>query len=371
MTACSPQRSLLTALPRPSADRELYDEIRRQGFAAFPERLENYLRYQRGPRAEVLDYLPVMLDIEGVSRCNFRCGMCQVSQWPGGQRAGDMALADFQALLDSQPGLVEIKLQGMGEPLLAAETYFAMIRYARQRHLWVRSTTNGSLLHHQDNFKKLIDSDICEIQVSVDGASARSFETIRRGGRFDQVCDNCRLLNTYARQVGKMRTRMWVVVQKENFDELEQLPGLAAELGFKRLTLSLDLNGFGQEAWQQRNDSIDMQGRFTVERGRGLVQLGRECGVEVTFWFIDEKFDLGDPQKLCPWPFQRAYIASDLRVVPCCMVGTPEVVDLGDGRELTEVWNSKSYQVFRRQHLEGKLPRICRSCYVQTAGNGD
>jgi pyrroloquinoline quinone biosynthesis protein E len=72
--------------------------------------------------------------------------MCQVSDWPKWQRAGDMAFGDYKALLDRQIGLIEIKLQGMGEPLLGP-CYFDMIRYARGKHLWVRSTTNGSLLH--------------------------------------------------------------------------------------------------------------------------------------------------------------------------------------------------------------------------------
>jgi len=363
--SCAPQqRSVLTGLPRPAAEQPLFDEIRRQGFAAFPERMENYRRYQQGLRCETLDYSPVMLDIEGVSRCNFRCGMCQVSRWPDGRRADDMSFSDYKALLDSQPGLVEIKLQGMGEPLLAAETYFEMIRYARQRHLWVRSTTNGSLLHHDGNYKKLIDSDICEIQVSVDGASAGSFEAIRQGGKFEQVCDNCKQLHNYCLQVGKKRTRMWVVVQKENYNELEQVPALAAKLGFERLTLSLDLNDFGQPEWQQRNDRIDMHHQFTVARGRRLEQLGKACGVEVTFWFIDEKFELGDPQKLCPWPFQRVYISSDMRVVPCCMISNPEVFDLGDARDLDRVWNNVQLQAFRRRHLAGDIPQICRSCYA-------
>jgi len=76
----------------------------------------------RGAGADV-DYLPVRIDVENVSRCNFHCTMCQVSDWPHQQRAADMSVDDFKTLLDEQYGVVEIKLQGMGEPTSRARFF--------------------------------------------------------------------------------------------------------------------------------------------------------------------------------------------------------------------------------------------------------
>lgn len=351
------------SLPTPRADQELWDATLKAGFAAFPERAENHRKFQAASRGEHLDYLPIRLDIENVSRCNFRCTMCQVSDWPKQQRAGDMSFDDFTALLEAQYGLIEIKLQGMGEPLLAADIYFRMIEYARRRHIWVRSTVNGSLLHLKDNYKRLIDSDICEIQVSIDGATRETYETIRRGGKFAAVTRNCGLLNAYARKAARMRTRMWAVVQKENYGELELFPPLAAELGFERLTFALDLNDWGQDSWRERNDPVDVHRDFGTARAEEIVEIGRRHGVETTFWFIDEKYDTAEHGKLCPWPFERAYVSSDMRVVPCCMIANPEITDLGDAREFTAAWNGEAMGEFRRAHLEGRIPDVCRSCY--------
>ena len=108
-------------------------------------------------RGADVDYLPVKLDIENVSRCNFRCTMCQVSEWPKGRRARDMTLDEFKRLIDQQYSLVEIKIQGQGEPTLQGDDFIAMISYARSKAIWVRVITNGSLLHLRDNYKKLID----------------------------------------------------------------------------------------------------------------------------------------------------------------------------------------------------------------------
>lgn len=350
-------------LPAPKPDQALYNSIRESGFQRFPERRQNYDRYLASERTALVNYLPIKMDVENVSRCNFRCTMCQVSEWPKMQRARDMTIEEFKSLIDQQIGLLEIKLQGMGEPLLNAETYFEMIKYARAKDIWVRSTNNGSLLHLRDNYKHLINSDICEIQISFDGATKETYEEIRIGGKFEQVSKNCRLLNTYGIEQGKHRTRMWVVVQDANFAELEMFPKLAADLGFSRLTFSLDLTDWGQDQWKDHNEQIDRHNEFNKDRGRALAALGKSHGTEVTFWSIDEKYDRTKREKLCPWPFERAYVSSDMRFVPCCMIANPEVSDLGSAKNFSEAWNSKSIAEFREFHLRGEIPEVCRSCY--------
>ena len=123
---------LTLAQPEGRREREL-------ALAADPRCRENYEKYiASGRRNAKVDYLPIKLDIENVSRCNFRCTMCVVSDWPKGQRAADLTLDAFKALIDEQYGLVELKLQGLGEPTMQGDDFFAMIRYARQRNIWVR-----------------------------------------------------------------------------------------------------------------------------------------------------------------------------------------------------------------------------------------
>ena len=348
-------------MPKPDID--LYESIMELGFNKYPERKKNYELFLASQRGEVVDHLPIKLDIENVSRCNFRCNMCQVSEWAKGQRAADLSISDFQKILDDQHGLIEIKLQGMGEPLMAAKPYFEMIKIARSRHIWVRSTVNASLLHLKDNYKKIIESDICELQVSIDGASPRIYEKIRRGGKFDRVKENCALLNDYARKVSRHRTRMWTVVQDDNFEELEDIVAFAAETGFARLTFSLDLTDWGQDTWRNLNDQIDRHRDLTVTRASALIELGKASDVDVTFWYVDEKYKTGSPKTICPWPFERAFVSSDMRVVPCCMIANPDIVDFGDAHNFASIWNSSTIKEFRRLHLKGTIPEVCKTCY--------
>ena len=64
-------------------------------------------------------------------------------------------------------------------------------------------------------------------------------------------------------------------------------------------------------------------------------------------------------------PFERAYVSSDLRIVPCCMIGNPEIADLGDATSFIEHWQGESFLAFRQAHIEGRIPRPCQGCYEQ------
>ena len=355
--------------PEPSLGVEAYRRERELALAASPKCRENYERYlQASRRGASVDYLPIKLDVENVSRCNFKCTMCVVSEWPKGQRAEDMSFEDFSRLLDEQYGLVEIKLQGIGEPTMQGDAFFRMIRHARERHIWVRTTTNASLLHLKENYKKLVDSGVNEIQISIDGADKATFESIRVGSRFEKVVENCKRINAYCDQVGRWPTKSWTVVQRGNAHQLPEIVELSAAMGFRNHVFSLTLSDWGLDAWSERNNAVTeaaLDPAFLMER----VRQGERLGIKVRFWSVIEKYDSDRTESLCPWPFERAYVSSDLRVVPCCYVGNPEVLEIGKGlREeggFSAVWTSEAYAEFRRDHLEGRIPRVCQGCYAR------
>jgi len=347
--------------PEPSAGIAAYDKELAARLTLDERCRDNYQRYKRRRLTADPDYLPIKLDIEGVSRCNFACSMCAVSKWPKGVRARDMTLEEFKDLIDEQYGLVEIKLNGIGEPLMAGNKFFEMIQYARARRIWVRITTNASLLHLKDNYKKLVDSGVNEIDISIDGHDAPTFEGIRIQSDANRVFKNCQLLNDYCLEKGLQRTKMWTLVQKGNVKNLEEHVLLAARLGFRNLVFSLQLHGWGDPALEARNKSEMVH--LDQDRLEGLVSLGKSQGVRVAFWDVSEKFDSEDPEKLCPWPFERAVVTSDLRTVPCCMIGDPDKFELGKGLSFLKAWKSDEYRDFRASHLAGQIPQVCRGCY--------
>jgi pyrroloquinoline quinone biosynthesis protein E len=172
------------------------------------------------------------------------------------------------------------------------------------------------------------------------------------------------LINRYCDNAGVERTKRWVVVQKANRHQLFDFVPLAATMGFRSLTFSLDLTSWGQDKWSAANAAVLAEDAFGEETSRRIVERGAQLGIKVAFWSVTEKYSRLTPEKRCPWPFERLYVSSDLRIVPCCAIANPQISDLGNAEDVTQAWHAKRYVEFRKQHIEGPVPDICRGCYV-------
>ena len=325
------------AIRGPVPDPFSYRMMRYRGFTRFPERLRNFIVASNEARSTVRSFMPTMIDVEPVSRCNFRCIMCTVSDWDYGQRAEDLTFDQFKQFVENHPYILEMKLQGIGEPLLHRH-FIDMVQYLAERDIWVRTTVNGSLLHARDNYQRLIDSGVGEVQASFDRATKEVFEQVRRRSNFDLVVRNLTLLNNYANQKDRPHTRMWVLVQKHNRHQLFDFVELAKRMGFRRLTYSVSLGDWGKEKWHQSNLQLQSSS-VTQEEEQELAHLAASEGIEITLWGSAATYSTESPESLCPAPFFRASVSSDGRLVPCCRVGNPEVFDLGAADDFQQAWN--------------------------------
>ena len=41
----------------------------------------------------------------------------------------------------------------------------------------------------------------------------------------------------------------------------------------------------------------------------------------------------------------------------------PKTIELGDARKSIDVWHGEAMTAFRRAHLKGDIPDVCKSCY--------
>jgi pyrroloquinoline quinone biosynthesis protein E len=140
---------------------------------------------------------------------------------------------------------------------------------------------------------------------------------------------------------------------------------LAQDMGFRHLVFSLNLHGWGDPALEARNRKVSVDERLSNSILWSLVEQGMKAGVRVSFWRVNEKFDTDKPEHRCPWPFERAVVTSDLRTVPCCMIGDPDQYEIGrgSGKSFTTLWAGVEYTAFRQQHLDGAIPQVCKGCY--------
>jgi MoaA/NifB/PqqE/SkfB family radical SAM enzyme len=178
---------------------------------------------------------------------------------------------------------------------------------------------------------------------------------------------NIVLINHFARERGVERTKMWTVAQHGNLHELEALVDHAAELGFTNQVFSLELTDLGLSRWHEINAAASAEQSLDIDFLLGLVERGKARGVRVCFWNITSKYSTVSAEALCPWPFERAYISSDQRVVPCCFIGNPDVAEIGTApgkaSDFASVWFAPDFRAFRQAHLDGDIPAYCRGCY--------
>jgi len=286
--------------------------------------------------------------------------MCIVSTFPSQKRANDLSFDSFKNIIDENIGLFEIKIQGLGEPFLHPD-FTKMVEYASSKYIWTRSTTNASFLHKNDNYKKIIDSNIGELQISIDGCKKESYEKVRINSNFETMVQNSKLINDYQNSLGLNKTRMWFLLQDLNYDDLMDVPSFAKKLGFKRVTISLDILGWNLEEWEKKNNSKSRAQQVTQEHINQLLDIAKEVDIDLSFWGISSKYT---KKNLCPWPFERSFISSDNYVLPCCMVSNPSIFNFGKrNNDFTKIWKSKEYIKFRQSHIDGNIPDICKFCY--------
>lgn len=320
--------------------------------------------------------LPRELQVEVTGACNLRCHMCLVRYRPPVDRvSGSMCLHTFRQLLDALPDLRRVTLQGLGEPLMAPDL-MAMIAEATGRGIEVGFNTNATLLTRA-KAAELVDVGLGWLHISIDGATAATYEAIRDRARFERVAANVAGLVEVMREKGASRPllRAVFVAQRSNYAELPALVRLVARWGLPELRVQnlshdfSDTHPAGGYAAIRRY--AEAEALWGAARDDALVvfehasRLADELGVRLRLPEVEAPAATREPgMPGCDWPWDSAYVTHDGKVQPCCMImGTDRSV-LGDvGREdFAAVWSGDAYQRFRARLLSYEPPDVCRGC---------
>ncbi len=118
------------------------------------------------------------------------------------------------------------------EPLMNKEFDWILEQTAPYRIPHLGFTTNGVLLGEEIS-KKCIETPVHEISVSLDGARAETFESIRPGAKWDRVIGNVHQLVELKRRVDSEfpRIRLNYVLMRRNIEEVVDFVDLAKDLG--------------------------------------------------------------------------------------------------------------------------------------------
>jgi len=288
--------------------------------------------------------LPVHITIEPTNICNLRCPICETGAGVLKRTKGMMSLADFKLVIDKISRFSNsIFFYYMGEPFLNPGSY-AMIRYAKDKGLYVNSCTNGHFL----DADKLISSGLDEISIQIGGISQETHEIYRVGSNLSEILTNVKKLVAQKKHLGKNNPKIILgfIVMKHNEAEVKGFLSLAKEIGVDEARI---LNPC------VRN----------IEQGVNFLPIDKR------YWIYDqESFGKGElipenaPKNRCNWIYVSSVILFNGDVAPCCRDADADFV-MGNLflEDFSNIWNNKKYRDFRKKiaHSQKDLP-ICKLC---------
>ena len=321
--------------------------------------------------------LPSHLQLEITSACNLRCVMCLVKYRPPVNKlAGAMPPELFHRLIGEVPGLRRLTLQGLGEPLLSPYL-MEMVGAAVAGGVTVGFNSNATLLTARRS-AELVASRVDWLHVSLDGATAATYEAVREGATFGTVVGNLAGLVRAKRAAGSATPwiRVVFVAMRDTVGELPELVRLLAGIGVDELHVQNLSHSFSDTDPAGRYDDIR---RFTadqavwtgvdVERAAEAfgeaAQVAREHGIRLRLPHAGTPTATAGPgDRGCSWPWEAAYVTSAGVVQPCCMVMGDDRVSLGhlDEQSFSQIWSGQPYRDFRQRLSGDEPPEVCRGC---------
>lgn len=164
--------------------------------------------------------IPKGVCIETTNYCNLKCSMCNYRFMS--RPKTHMQFTLFKKIIDEirhYPSITGIDLQMWGEPLLNPDI-FRMIEYSVDKIPIVRLNTNGRLLT-EENRKKLLNSGLKHLTISIDATTKDTYDKIRCNGDFDAVVNNTNKLLKLKGKCNLPYTIVQMIEMKHNMSEID------------------------------------------------------------------------------------------------------------------------------------------------------
>lgn len=218
-------------------------------------------------RKTTLVTAPRKLILAHSGRCNLRCTMC----WSNEDYVKeDTHLNDIifnRELPRMLPRLSEIILTGNGDPFAMKDTREFLQQFNPHTYPLVLFSiiTNGQLFN-AFMWKTIRHNNFGWINVSIDGATKDTYERIRRGGKWEILQKNLKLISNLRKKNRFSSFEISFVVMKSNYHEMKQFVQMGLALKADRITFQ---KVFGLIAGEE-NINITQNKKIFIEIARML-----------------------------------------------------------------------------------------------------
>jgi len=319
-----------------------------------------------------LNSLPLIAQVEVTTKCNIKCVHCGRIDWLLSGVFGDKARAlkgediawdTFQCIIPILPYVKLCIVSGFGEPLLYSR-FQEMIEIIRKYGADIHFTTNGLLLD-REMVKFLIERQAYIIAISLDAATSKTYDSIRKGSNFEKVIENIHnfaLMKIRAKS-SRPEIRLDFIAMRRNIEELPQFVELAHRLGADAVlvdylrVLTEDMKADSLYFHQDLANKYILDARTTAKK----------LGIKLDDYglFGHESVEKQAAPTKCKDVWNKVYIQFDGTIYPCCLCKTP----MGSLRShsIVEIWNNQAYQDLRYSFVAGNPPDHCKYCLFSSS----
>lgn len=189
-------------------------------------------------KKDIIWGLPWSVSIEPTTSCNLQCSQCATGAGLLTRPKGNLSLQDFKTIINKiEKQVFYLTLYFQGEPFLN-RFLFDMIRFARQKKIFVSTSTNGHFIS-EEFARKIIESGLNKLIISIDGTFQKSYSSYRKNGDLDVVMKG--LENLLSAKKSMKSSLPYVEVQflvfKHNEHEISEIMKMAQQKGIDRVVL--------------------------------------------------------------------------------------------------------------------------------------
>ena len=296
-----------------------------------------------------------MFMVEPTTQCNLKCPLCPVPAHM--HRPGiHMQMHTYRDVIDDIAGHAKlVALWNFGEPFLHPDL-FEMIRYAEERNVPVRVSTNSTFLGDKE-IQAIFDSNLSSIIVCLDGASKSTHERYRIGSNFEEVRDGIRRLGERRHALGRKKPfiRLQFLVFSYNEHEIDQMIEMAEAMRVDQLALkNVSIGSWLKEHLRKR------VAKKLLPKG----EKHRKYRVD------EERIDLKLDDAVCTWAYENGVVLANGDVTTCCYDSNGDHVFANVHKDggLMQILRSDKMREIREQIVCRELP-LCGTCQFSDYGS--
>lgn len=288
---------------------------------------------------------PQTLNFEITAACDAKCIHCPRQDMDRAMKP--MPLGLFRKMIDEADalGIPELCPNGFGEictiPMPVLREYFGHIA-VKPRRFKILINTNGNRMT-EERCELFLAHKVHLVNVTIDGATAETAESIRVGLDFHRIETNIKTLLAMRNRAGLSHPKVRV--------SMVAMPQTAPEYGLFEARWRGIADYVGMGGFSSRLESV------APASTRDLVQLGQTSSPAT--------IAPTDGPVACVLPFSTLNIWADGKAVVCCEDWNEEMV-VGDlsTQSIDEIWHGPEMAEVRRKHRTGRggeVP-ICAKC---------